>query len=512
MQKSDSFHQVSPVRFFHFALVGASGLLVNSLVLAFATERLDIFYLWSAALATVASTSWNFTFSELWVFRGRRHRAGWPKRLGQFFLMNSAALVLRSPILWGLTSVLGIHYQASNLVSIGIVTVIRYLFANQWIWRQIGRETFAYNIHNIVTIVSETALPELQSFRVARLSEHPTVRIRIGMARANQQPPAGLRRLDFNEGLGPLGFRARIDVTDHVDVLASPLLDWSPHVLYTNLVEPILRWTLVEKGYALVHGACLAMGNRAYLITARTDTGKTTTILQILCRQGADKSVAFISDDMTLVSRAGRIHSFPKPLTISAHTVRAIQTSSLAWYENLFLPLQSRVHSRAGRRFAHWLAQSALPVATINAYVQCLVPPPKYTVAQLIPGVAFAGDSQLAKLLVIERGENAHAPLPADNALQTLMDNCEDAYGFPPYAAIEAFLKQSSASGDLGALEREIVASALSGVPAFLIRQDQRDWWPQVIADMGEPRSDEVSFPSEGNTSLSEPAPTAVFG
>lgn len=512
MKKSPSFHQVSPVRFFHFALAGASGLLVNSLALGIATERLGIYYLWSAVIATVASTSWNFVFSELWVFRDRQRATGRIKRLAQFFLMNTAALLVRSPILWGLTTVLGVHYQASNLISIGVVTVIRYLFASQWIWRRIAHRAYAYNVHDIVTIVSESALPELESFRTTQSIEQPAVRIRIGLARANEEAPTGIRRLDYNEGFGPLGFRARIDVSDHVEVLASPLLDWSPHVLYTNLVEPILRWTFVEKGYALIHGACLAAGNRAFLITARTDTGKTTTVLQILCRQAANMFMAFVSDDMTLVNRTGRIYNFPKPLTISAHTVRAIQATCLVWYERLFLPLQSRIHSRGGRRFAHWLVKGTLPVATINAYVQGLVPPPKYTVRQLVPGVEFASESQLTKIFVIERAEDVDIRLQPNEALETLMRNCDDAYGFPPYAAIEAFLKQSPINGDLGLLEREIVASALHGVPTLLIRRAQGDWSPRVMADMAEPGSDEISFSSEKNTSLNQPTPSAAIG
>ena len=70
-----------------------------------------------------------------------------------------------------------------------------------------------------------------------------------------------------------------------VDVVASPSLHLSPHVLYTNVVEPIFRWKFVEMGYALVHGATIAFGNDAYMITARTDTGKTTTLLKILAHQ-----------------------------------------------------------------------------------------------------------------------------------------------------------------------------------------------------------------------------------
>ena len=49
--------------------------------------------------------------------------------------MNNAALLLRGPIMYGLTTGLGVHYQISNLVSIGVMTVVRYVFSDRWIWR-----------------------------------------------------------------------------------------------------------------------------------------------------------------------------------------------------------------------------------------------------------------------------------------------------------------------------------------------------------------------------------------
>ena len=49
-----------------------------------------------------------------------------------------------------------------------------------------------------------------------------------------------------------------------------------------QFVEPVLRWHFAEQGIALVHAACIAVDDRAFLITARTDTGKTTTILRLL--------------------------------------------------------------------------------------------------------------------------------------------------------------------------------------------------------------------------------------
>jgi putative flippase GtrA len=49
------------------ALVGASGIVVNLMVLALATEWLGIYYLYSLFLATIASTV-GLCLTELWVF------------------------------------------------------------------------------------------------------------------------------------------------------------------------------------------------------------------------------------------------------------------------------------------------------------------------------------------------------------------------------------------------------------------------------------------------------------
>ena len=145
---------------------------------------------------------------------------------------------------------------------------------------------YSYNIHNLVSVVSEGELPELEPFRVFQTIEQPTIRVRIGIPPA---PKKGAEKdrsyLRYREIFGHLGFEAGIWMGEQVNVVASPLLRYSPHVLYTNIVEPILRWTFVKKGYALVHGATIAFGEEAFIITARTDTGKTTTLLKILSHQ-----------------------------------------------------------------------------------------------------------------------------------------------------------------------------------------------------------------------------------
>ncbi len=353
-----------------------------------------------------------------------------------------------------------------------------------------------YNIHNIISVESQVALPELEPFRVPALALPPTIRVGIGASKPGEvkwstlqqngfvrlaydtaAAEGGMRHILYDENMGPLGFRAEIKLSDPITVLGSPILAHSPHVLYTNLVEPILRWTFVRMGYALVHGATVAFGDKAYLVTARTDTGKTTTLLLILNQQRRGSDTArFISDDLTLVSPEGCVMTYPKPMTISAHTLHAVNSQLLSPGERWALPFQSRIHSRGGRKFALKLTQTSLPMATVNAWVQRMIPPPKYHVHELVPTVKMATDAKLAGMFIIERGPDAIQPLDRQEALETLMQNCDDAYGFPPYHSIKDFLMKENGQ-DLRQGERDIVFNAFQNLPATLIRSNRSEWW-----------------------------------
>ncbi len=122
------------LRFIGFALVGLSGILVNSLALAFSTEILHIYYMISVALATVASTVWNFSLTEAFVYGAANQAKGRLKRFGLFFIMNTIALSLRSPLIYVLTAVFGMYYLVSNLISLAALTILRFVLADNMIW------------------------------------------------------------------------------------------------------------------------------------------------------------------------------------------------------------------------------------------------------------------------------------------------------------------------------------------------------------------------------------------
>jgi putative flippase GtrA len=473
-------------RFGRFGLVGLSGLVVNTLVLAFFVDLLSVWYVVAAILATQVSTGWNFVLTDRWVFRGGTERRRGPlARATAYFAMNNVALLARIPLLYALVTGLGMNHVVGNVISLVALTVLRFGLSDGWIWAPATEApAFNYDIHGIVTIASEGRLPELARFAVDGPLADPDIRVRIGRVRGRgvdwEDGEDGRVTFHYVERFGNLGFGAQFDLGDRADITATPLLRRSPHVLYTNIVEPVLRWRFVEKGYALVHAACLSSGEDAFLITARTDTGKTTTALKTLDAL----PFAFLSDDLTLLSPEGQVLTYPKPLTISRHTVSAVRTPLLSRTERMKLIPQSRLHSKSGRLFGLLIARTGLPAATMNALVQMVVPPPKFQVDRLVPHVTVMPEAQVRGMAIIQRdGEEGFEELDREEALEILLANCEDAYGFPPYPAIQHWL-HSRNGRDLRGREREIVTGALVNATAQLLRSPDRNWhrmFPEMV-------------------------------
>ena len=467
-----------------FGVVGVTGLLVNTIVLAALADLAGLYYVAAAVLATQVSTLWNFTLTELWVFADRSHRLRGVRRLVTFYAVNNIALALRVPVLIALTSGLGIHYVVSNLITLVLVFVARFTLADLWIWAKsdaLAAQVAAHNydIHGLVSVASQVALPELERFRVAEPLAAPPCTYASG--RCDGDPgraprTARPRRASHTSRAAVAGFGTVIQMGERTEVLASPLLKRSPHVLYTNVVEPILRWTFAEMGYALVHAACIAHEGRAYLITARTDTGKTTTCLKTL----DGRAYSFLSDDLTLLSPEGRVLPYPKPLTISRHTLRAVNRPLQSRRERMMLVYQSRLHSRSGRRFAMVLAKTHMPAATINTIVQLLVPPPKYQVDRLVPDVRIAPEATLAGVIVIQRGGEGHAQLSGEEALEILSQTAR-----MPRASRRTRRSSISSTVATGPTCAPLSAERLRARcvrTATLLKSETMDWYLRVVA------------------------------
>jgi hypothetical protein len=220
----------------------------------------------------------------------------------------------------------------------------------------------------------------------------------------------------------------------------------------------------------------VTLGGVGVMLSALTDTGKTATILRLLRDHGG----RFLSDDMTVVDAHGNAVCFPKPLTISAHTLRAVNATDLTRKEWRRLQWQSRLHSKGGRSLALTLAKFNVPIMGINAITQMLVPPPKYTVDRLVP-CKLGSTTTVEELFIIERGEPRIADLAFEDTVERMITNTDDAYGFPPFR----YLAPAITVGGLGytelrAKEREILEGFLSNIRTRSVASDCFGWADEI--------------------------------
>jgi dolichol-phosphate mannosyltransferase len=478
-----------------FATVGASGIVVNQLILWLWVAGADHHYLLGAVVATQGSSTWNFCLTERWVFPGAGLR-----RLGARFLaflaMNNSALLLRVPLLALLTSFAGMNYLVSNFLTLVVLFLLRFLVSDRLIWGAAGAVTappradrspartrptalpHLYQVGGSVSVGSEIQLPELEFFRVRALEADPDLRVRVRPVgepglRARSLVTHGPSFVTYEEHLGQRGANFRLDFEgDRIEVAVAPLLGRSPHVVYTNVVEALLRFVLVSRGRLLLHSATVELDGHGVTLTARTDTGKTSTVLRLL----RDHEGGFLSDDMTIVEPGGQAHCYPKPLTISAHTVQAVAQHTLTRPEQLKLAVQSRLHSRSGRRVGSRLGELNLPIMALNATTQALIPPPKYMVDRLVP-CRYQASTRVRDLFVIARGPAGLEEVDHAIAVDLLLENTDDAYGFPPFRSFAPAI--SIAGADYRALrerERALLASFLAGVRVRRLTRDDFSW------------------------------------
>ena len=93
---------------------------------------LHLNYVVGYLLATQFSTLWNFGWIETWAFKSVSPTNRRSVRLGSLLVVNNAANLLTAPLFFLLT-VVGINYLVANLLTLGLVFLLRFLFAER-IW------------------------------------------------------------------------------------------------------------------------------------------------------------------------------------------------------------------------------------------------------------------------------------------------------------------------------------------------------------------------------------------
>jgi hypothetical protein len=239
---------------------------------------------------------------------------------------------------------------------------------------------------------------------------------------------------------------------------------------------------LVSRGYVLLHCAAIDAEQGAVIMSAQTDTGKTSTVLRLLMQ----RSWGFISDDMAIITPGGEILSYPKPMTLSSHTMSAVNDRALPWADRFMLAIRSRVHSKGGRSAGHALGRMNVPIVTTNAWVQLLIPPPKYHVQSLID-CDQTDRAPIDTVILMERGTPALAEEPTFAlTIDRLIENTDDAYTFPPFASFAPLLVVDGLDHDtLRARERQLLETAMANVWRVRVRVVGHEW-AEIIPDLVE--------------------------
>ena len=120
-----------------FGLVGASGVLINSLLLWLLVSTAGLHYVAAAVLATEGASVWNFLWTERWVFAGPKPMSR-AHRFLRFTALNNAAMLVSIPLMVLFVSFLGLHYVVANVLTTGLVFVARFLLSERWVYRSRG--------------------------------------------------------------------------------------------------------------------------------------------------------------------------------------------------------------------------------------------------------------------------------------------------------------------------------------------------------------------------------------
>jgi len=279
----------------------------------------------------------------------------------------------------------------------------------------------------------------------------------------------------YTEHFGSAGAQFSIEFGERIKVTINKLISNSKHVLYVNLVEPLLRFLFISRGFILLHSACLDKNGSGLLVSAPPDTGKTTTVLK-----SVKKGFSFLSDDMTIIRLPNEAMCFPKPMTISSHTFKTAVSVSTRDTERS-LRLRSLVHSKTGRAFMHKLAKLNVPIFTINTIGQSIVRPPKYSINSILQDAKVKKDTKIDNLYFLKREGNEFIQLDTSAALDLAVENSDDAFIFPPYAELLKYISINGKTAfELLEEEKKLLNSFLSEISCYMVKSEKRAWFNMI--------------------------------
>jgi dolichol-phosphate mannosyltransferase len=419
-----------------------------------------------SALLTAEIIWFVFFFAlEFWVYSDQDY-SGWKRRFwGYFLLTQLGVFAVYFPGFILFNTFLGMNPSVANIIAFILVALFRYLLSEHWVWTRSAiawqAQSYHYNLHDLLRIESQVPLRELEDFQTT--VEPAEIHIRVD----RQGTPTHLvGGISYDDQLGRFGFGITVLPGDYTQVVVSPLLENSPEFLFTNIIEPILRWRLVKKGYAMVKAACVAKNEQAILIIGDQDLGY---VVSELCEKF---NYEFLADDLTIVNRAGRVYSYTKPLTVNRLMLNESK-SILGLKERLALSAQKLLYTPFIRQVGLWLSARHLPAATFNTYLQRFVPQPKQHLQLLFPGTVLGDAAELKEVFwVIDLSEMEIPPPDIIDSLQL----SETVAAFQPHPLLAKKLRYWG-DEDLVLKEQKVIDQAVGNLPVHYLDPGSEEWW-----------------------------------
>lgn len=175
-----------------------------------------------------------------------------------------------------------------------------------------------YNIHGLVKLRSNIKFPRISYFRDPT-TELPDIIVNVGNVEDRGPNYACVDEI-YSKYHYKLSWW-RIHITNlegtPINIRFSGDPFFSSKLLFSALVEPLIKYVLSRKGVNMIHASSLSLNGRGAAFCGASGTGKTTLLLNLLNHK---KSV-YYSDDQTIV-KDGVLYSYPTPIGVRTNTLR----------------------------------------------------------------------------------------------------------------------------------------------------------------------------------------------
>lgn len=95
---------------------------------------------------------------------------------------------------------------------------------------------------------------------------------------------------------------------------------YSYRYLFIYILEAIINYYLLLRGYSLIHAAAFVYKNKAFVVNTTNYGGKTTILLKMI-----ERGASFMSEEMTIISNKGEVLSYPLPLILHDYNLAQYQ-------------------------------------------------------------------------------------------------------------------------------------------------------------------------------------------